>query len=464
MDATSALAKNMVRVKYEDLHKDIVEHTKKQVLDILGVALGGSSKAGIKELVEIISDWGGKEESTIFCFGKKVPAPNAAQANASMAHALDYDDTGDGPTHQSVITVPAALAMAERQGNISGKEFITAVALGADLMGRLGLTFRLGKKTASVSGHIGGGWHLTALYGYFAAAGIAGRMLGLDEEKMLNALGIAYHQSAGNGQCVTEGALTKRMGPGFSVRGGIMAALMAEKGITGAHEALEGEVGLFNLYHKGEYDPKPLTADLGKRFMGINALMKPHPCCKGTHAFVDLAANLLQKYSIKPADIKEITIFNEDDKYVLLHPVEKRSRPENPVDSQFSIIWAVAAVFAKGKAGIGEFTEEAIADKTILDVSRKIKVAVDKSIGEKKRQIPARISVILDSGKVIDEKAEPGAGAERHLPFFEYERKFRDCAAYAAKPRTAKQIEKIIALVKDLEKVVDIKELVKLLS
>ncbi len=464
MDATTALAKNIVQVKYADLPADVVEHTKKQVLDILGVALGGSSKAGIKELAEIITDWGGKKESTIICFGEKVPAPNAAQVNASMAHALDYDDTGDGPTHQSVITVPTALAMAERQGNVSGKEFITTVALGADMMGRLGQAFRSGKKSTSVAGHPGAGWHLTALYGYFAAAGIAGRLLGLDEEKMLNALGIAYHQCGGNGQCVTEGALTKRMGPGFSARGGITAALMAEKGITGAHEALEGEVGLFNLYHKGEYDPRPLTADLGKRFMGINALMKPYPCCKGTHAYVDLASAMVKKHNIKPQDIKEITVFNEDDKYFLLHPVEKRSKPENPVDSQFSIIWAVAVVFARGKSGIGEFTEEAIKDETILEISSKVKVAVDKNVGEKKGLIPAKISVILKSGKAIKEQADMDAGAEKPLPFADYERKFRDCAAYAVKPRTPKQIEKIVALVKDLEKVEDISELVKLLG
>jgi 2-methylcitrate dehydratase PrpD len=464
MDATFALAKNMVSVKYADLPTEVIEHTKKQVLDILGVALGGSSKAGIKELAEIITDWGGKPESTIFCFGKKVPTPNAAQVNASMAHALDYDDTGDGPTHQSVITVPTALAMAERQGKVSGKEFITAVALGADMMGRLGQAFRAGKKSATVGGHPGGGWHLTALYGYFAAAGIAGRILGLDAEKMTNALGIAYHQSAGNGQCVTEGALTKRLGPGFSVRGGITAALLAEKGITGAHEALEGEVGLFNLYHKGEYDPKSLTADLGKRFTGINALMKPYPCCKGTHAYVALASEMVQKHKIKPEDIKEITVFNEDDRYFLLYPVEKRSKPENPVDSQFSILWAVAAVFARGQAGIGEFTEEAIKNKTILAVSSKIKVAVDKNVGEKKGLIPAKISVVLKSGKVINEQADMGAGEEKLLPFTDYERKFRDCAVYAVKPRTPKQIEQIITLVKDLEKVKDIGELVKLLS
>jgi 2-methylcitrate dehydratase PrpD len=464
MDAAYALAKNIVGVKYSGLPPDVIEHTKKQALDILGVALGGSSRLGIKELAEIITDWGGKPESSIFCFNKKVPAPNAAQVNASMAHALDYDDTGDGPTHQSVVIVPTALAMAERQGGIDGKDFITAVALGTDMMDRLGLAYRSGKKSASVAGHPGGGWHLTAIYGYFAAAGVAARLLGLDAEHTLNALGIAYHQSSGNGQCVTEGALTKRLGPGFAARGGIVAALMAEKGITGAHESLEGEVGLFNLYHHGEYDPKPLTENLGKRFMGVNALMKPYPCCKGTHAYVSLASTMLNKYRFEPEDIKEITVYNDDAGYFLLYPLEKRSQPENAVDSQFSIPWAVAAVFARGKAGIGEFTEEAIKAAAILAVSAKVKVVEDKGVGEKKGLIPAKISVTLKSGKTITEQAPIGAGEEKPLPFSEYERKFRDCASYAIKPRTSQQIEKIIALIKDLEKVEDMGELVQLLS
>src|SRR4030042_445376 len=324
MDAAYLLAKNLFKIKYQDIPPEVSEHTEKQILDILGVALGGSSKAGVKELAEIITDWGGKEESTLFCYGRKVPAPNAAQLNATMGHALDYDDTGDGPTHPSVIIVPAVLAVAERQGKVSGREFVATVALGVDMMGRLGQAFRSGMKTAPVGGHPGAGWHLTALYGYLASAGVAGRILGLDEEKLVNAIGIAYHQCSGNGQCVTEGALTKRMGPGFAARGGIVAALMAEKGITGAKESLEGEVGLFNLYHKGEYDPKPLTADLGKSFTGMNVGMKPYPCCKGTHSYVDVALAIVNKHKIKPEEIKEITVFCQDDKYFLLHPLEKR--------------------------------------------------------------------------------------------------------------------------------------------
>ena len=466
MDAAYSLAKNLVNVKYEDIPREVVEHTKKQILDILGVALGGSSKPGVKELVELVTEWGGKEESTIFCYGNKVPAPNAAQVNATMGHALDYDDTGDGPTHPSVVIVPTCLAMAERKGKVSGKEFITAVALGTDMMGRLGQAFRSGMKTAPVSGHPGAGWHLTALYGYLASAGVAGRILGLDEDKLVNALGIAYHQCSGNGQCVTEGALTKRMGPGFAARGGIVAAEMAEKGITGAKECLEGEVGLFNLYHKGEYDPKPLTADLGKRFTGMNVAMKPYPCCKGTHSYVDVALAMVNKYHIKPEEVKEITVFCQDEKYFLLYPLEKRSRPENPVDSQFSIPWAVAVVFARGRAGIGDFTEEAIKSPDILEISGKVRVKVDNNVGEKKGMIPAKIGVTTKKGQTYIEQADiaPMSDAPEQLPFDAYERKFRDCASYAVKPRTKKQIDKIIALIKQLEQVDDIREVIELLS
>jgi 2-methylcitrate dehydratase PrpD len=466
MDAAYSLAKNLVNVKYEDIPREVAEHTKKQILDILGVALGGSSKAGVKELAELVMEWGGKEESTIFCYGKKVPAPNAAQVNATMGHALDYDDTGDGPTHPSVVIVPTCLAMAERRGKLGGKEFITAVALGTDIMGRLGQAFRAGIKTAPVSGHPGAGWHLTALYGYLASAGVAGRILELDEDKLVNALGIAYHQCSGNGQCVTEGALTKRMGPGFAARGGIVAALMAEKGITGARECLEGEVGLFKLYHKGEYDPRPLTADLGKRFTGMNAAMKPYPCCKGTHSYVDVAQVMVNKYHIKPEEVKEITVYCQDEKYFLLYPLEKRSRPENPIDSQFSIPWAVAVVFTRGRAGIGDFTEEAIKSPDILEISGKVRVNVDKNVGEKKGLIPAKIGVTTKNGQTCIEQADIALVSDvpEQLPFDAYERKFRDCASYAVKPRTKKQIDKIVALIKQLEQVDDMREVVELLS
>lgn len=465
MDAAYSLARNLVAVDYEDIPHDVVAATKKQILDILGVALGGSARPGVRELVELVAEWGGKEESTVLCYGHKVPAPNAAQVNATMGHALDYDDTGDGPTHPSVVIVPTCLAVAERKGKLSGREFITAVALGVDMMCRLGLAFRLGMKTIPVGGHPGAGWHLTALYGYLATAGVAGRILGLDEDRLVNALGIAYHQCSGNGQCVTEGALTKRMGPGFAARGGITAALMAEKGITGARDCLEGEVGLYHLYHKGEYDPKPLTADLGKRFEGINVTMKPYPCCKGTHSYVDVALALVHKHDIKAEDVQEITIFCQDDTDVLLSPLGKRSRPENPVDSQFSIPWAVAVVFARGRAGIGDFTEEAIQSRDIIEVSGKVRIEEDKNLAGLKVTEPAKIGVTTNKGQTyIEQTDSPPGGSPTLLPFSDYERKFRDCASYSVKPLSHKQIDRVIARIKQLEQLDDIREIIELLS
>jgi 2-methylcitrate dehydratase PrpD len=465
MDAAYALAKNLVAVGYDDIPRDIVDITKKQVLDMLGVALGGSSRPGVRELAELIGEWGGKAESTVLCYGQRVPAPNAAQVNATMGHALDYDDTGDGPTHPSVVIVPTCLAMAERQGGVSGREFIATVSLGTDVMGRLGQAFRSGVKTAPVSGHPGAGWHLTVLYGYLAAAGVAGRLLGLDEDKLGNALGIAYHQCAGNGQCVTEGALTKRMGPGFAARGGIVAALMAEKGITGARDCLEGEVGLYNLYHRGEYAPEPLTKDLGKFFAGANVTMKPYPCCKGTHEYVGLALGLVEKNHIGAEDVREITVYCRDDTNFLVNPLEKRSRPENPVDSQFSIPWAVAAVFARGRAGIGEFTEEAIKSPDILGMSDRIRVKVDDDLKKVEGMDPAKIGVTTQQGRTYVEQSGAESGSsEKSLPFSAYERKFRDCAAYSIKKLAGRQVDEIIATIKQLEQIDDIRELVKLLS
>lgn len=467
MDASFALAENLINVKYEDLPHEVVEGTKKQILDFLGVMLGGSSRSGIRELAGLIAEWGGKPESTVACFGHKVPAPNAAQVNSSMGHALDYDDTGEGPTHPSVVIVPTCLAVAEHKGRISGREFITSVALGTDMLCRLGAAFRMGQKGLPAGGHPGGGWHLTAIYGYIAAAGTAGRILGLNQEKLVNALGIAYHQSAGNGQSVNEGVLTKRMGPGFSSRGGIMATFLAANGITGAKNCLEGECGLYNLYHLGKYDPKPLTANLGKRFYGDTVGMKPFPCCKGSHGFAEVALALITNNEIRAEEIEEINVFCPDENSFLVHPLAKRSRPENPVDAQFSIPWVVSAIIARKRASVGDFTEEAIRSPDILAVSGKIRIRQDPSlVVGPEGMAPAKLEVRMKSGNVyLEQQAQADSlSSQAKPPFSVYERKFRDCISYAVRPFSESQINKIIDRMKDLENMGDVREMIGMLS
>lgn len=279
-------------------------------------------------------------------------------------------------------------------------------------------------------------------------------------------LSVHIHEDAMRAaQGVTEGALTKRMGPGFSARGGIVAALMAEKGITGARDCLEGEVGLYNLYHKGEYDPAPLTADLGKSFAGTSVGMKPYPCCKGTHSYVDAALALVKKHNIKAEDVREITVYCQDETNFLVHPLEKRSRPENPVDSQFSIPWAVSAVIARGRAGVGDFTEEAIKSADILEISSRVNVIEDTALYDGGLMAAAKIGVTTKQGQTyIEQSTSPAEGSGKSVPFDVYERKFRDCAAYSIKPLSDKQADKVIAGIKRLEQLDDVREIIELLS
>jgi len=469
MDAAYIFAKDLVKAKYEDIPDAVVEETKKHILDFLGVAVAGSSKPGVRELLEVVADWGGKKESTVLSYGNEVPAPNAAQVNATMGHALDYDDIGNGG-HSAVVVVPTCMAAAERKGKVSGKEFVTSVILGVEIMCRMGLALKLGQKTRPAAGAPGagepyGGWHSTPLYGFIAAAGVTGRMLGLGEEGILNAFGIAYHQCSGNGQCVIEGTLTKRMGPGFAARGGITAALMAEKGITGVKNSLEGKNGLFNLYHRGEYDASALKTGLTERFDGLKVAIKPFPCCAGTHAHIDAALRLVKEHNIRPEDVQEITILDNDPNNVLIYPLEARSHPQKTIDSQFSIPWGVAVAVARRQVTIGDFSEQAINSRSILEISDKIHAGVDQGLVGADGLDIAKVKIITRSGKTfVAEQAGGSQGSHREpLSFSECAAKFRDCASYSVKQIPDNKINQVIALIGELEKAADVSEVFKLL-
>jgi 2-methylcitrate dehydratase PrpD len=256
------------------------------------------------------------------------------------------------PVHIGCVAVSTCFAVAERIGGVSGKEFVTAMVLGADFDSRLALAARPGKSLITF------GWHPTVLFGYLSSAAMAGRLMKLDQEKMVNALGIAYHMCAGNTQCGADGALTKRMGPGLASKGGITAALMAEKGITGAHNSLEGKSGLYNVYHGGDYDPKVLTADLGKRFEGVNIGYKPYPCCGFTHSFIDAVLSLKSKHHIRPEDVREIMIYGGASSLSLCTP--ERRTPHNVRRSPVLRSLGGRLTLVRGKAIPGRFTLEAI--------------------------------------------------------------------------------------------------------
>jgi len=459
MAAITDFVKHFISTRYEDIPADAVESAKREVLDSLATALGGSSKAGIGELVDMVREWGGSEQSTVIAYGIRCPAPNAAQVNGTMIHALDYDDGHQKAlVHIGCVAVSTCFAVAERMGKTSGKELITAIALGGDFLARLGLASR---PEASA---LASGWHPTTLFGFLGAAAMAGRLMGLDEEKMINALGLAYHQCGGAGSGVADGALAKRMGPGLAARAGITAALMAERGITGERDPLEGRTGLFNTYMGGDYDVKILTSDLGKRFEGVNIGDKPYPCCGLTHACIDATLALVSRYDIKVDQIQGITVYGGQSVYGLSQPPEVKCTPRTIIDAQFSVPWVVATTLVKGKVTVDDFTDEAIKRQDIQKIAQKITARLDPAM-DRHGVGPGGVIITMKDGTEYQEEVEHCLGSvERPMTFEDCTKKFRECATCSVKPLPTGTVDKVIEMVGQLEKLDDATEIIRILG
>jgi 2-methylcitrate dehydratase PrpD len=254
------------------------------------------------------------------------------------------------------------------------------------------------------------------------------------------------------------------MGPGLAARGGITAALMAERGITGARNILEGEYGLFRQYHGGDYDAEILTADLGKRFEGINIGDKPYPCCGFAHPFIDAVLSLKSKYNIKPEQVRSITAYGGEPAYEISIPVEVKRTPRNSVDAQFSLPWTIATALVKGRVSLEDFTEEAIRNEDILRISQKVTGELDPSLS-RHGVGPGRVKIVMKDGTEYTEEVEHPLGSiERPMTFEDCIKKFRECAAYSIKPLPGDKVNKVIKLVQQLEQLDDATEIIRFLG
>jgi len=458
MDASILLAQNIVRSHYDDIPVEVPEAIKKDILDTLGVAIAGSSAPGGREIMELILEWGGKEESTVIMLGHRVPSPYAALVNGTMAHALDFDDAHEKYVlHAGVTVIPAAFAVAERVGQVSGKEFITALSLGIDVICRLG--------AASIRNPSDLGHMYTSLYGVFGATAAAGKILGLDEQEMVNAFGIAYSQASGNFQCIVDGALTKRMQAGFASSSGVTSALLASKGLTGAKNSFEGLKGLFQVYHRGEYDPQPLTFDLGKN-LGVTGLsFKPYPCCRNCHPFIDATLALAEEHNINPDNIDEILVRCGEVARILCEPLLQRQQPRVVVDAQFSIPWVVATALVKRKVTLEDFTPEAILNPSIKRITSKITAEVDPQM-DSRGTTSAFVQIRMKDSRAVCSRREDLAkgNPEKPMSFDEICDKFRNCTHYGVKTMSVKKASRVINMIRDLEKVNDVSQIIRLLG
>ncbi len=389
-DGLSAeLCATLAGIGYDDLPADAVAAIKLFLLDTLGVIGGAAGAPGIPALNARLGKWEGHGRCASLLGGWNGSPPAAALANASAAHALDFDDQHDpARTHSYCVILPAVLAAAQETGGLDGKRFIAAVAVGVELHARLGL---------ACYNSIGKGWHPTTALGALAAAVAAGHALGLRPEPMLDAFGLAYHQMSGTRQPLADGALAKRLGPGFAARNGVTGAFLAADGLTGVRRVLEGEAGLFILWERGEIHLDALTGGLGERWEILDVSMKPYPCCRCNHSTIQLALELRAE-GLRPDQIASGTIamgaVNRDCVGYAYAP-ETSASPV--VHAQFSAAFSFARALIDGAIGHDSYTEAKITDPAVIELAQRLTVTADPAV-EETALAPSRVDLTLTDG------------------------------------------------------------------
>jgi 2-methylcitrate dehydratase PrpD len=430
-DPAWALAEHVCGVSYDMLPEPTRVATSHDILDTFGCLLGGSGAPGIAELARVLGKWGGLEESQVMLWRRRLPAPQAALMNASMAHALDFDDTLDhgGSIHPGASVLAASLAVSDMLGGVPGQHLLLAVTLGLDVSCRVALASTLDR-----------GWHRTAAMGVFGAAAAAGKLLALSVPQMVNAFGIAFSQAAGNRQCIIDGALTKRLQAGQAASSGVLAATLAREGFTGASNIFLGRFGFFELYQPNGYDAARLTAGLGTRFAGDELSFKPYACGRPQHAILDAA--IAVRRTLGANDIAHVTVATDAGTVAdQFNGAPHKRRPTQIVEAQFALPFLIAAALTHGRVGISEVAN--IRDTAVLDLATRIEGQVAPVSG---------VTATLRDGRTATAQVGTPLGSPHNrLSIAQLQSKFLDCARNAVRPVTDAAAAAAVQLILRLE-------------
>jgi 2-methylcitrate dehydratase PrpD len=458
------------RTRFEDLPPNVVDTVKKAIVDTVGAAIAGSSAPMGKMVAEMVQDQGGRPDSTLWVHGGQVPASEAAFANAIMGRCRELDDVHEGTPrlnmghggHVNVMIIPAALAVAERLSYaVSGKQFITAIAIGGDLIPRL-------RMAAGSAGRLG--WEGPTV-SPFGVAATASKLLGFDETLLANAMGAAYAHCSGNIQSTSDGTWDVWLNAGMGARAGLTAAELAQRGHQGARAPLLGGSGLYPLYFRGEYHEEALLSGLGTAFESGNVSIKPYPSCKCTHHAIYTTLELIRRHRLRAADIERISVrtCQYNMRLVVLDDNgAPRPAPRNINEAQFSMPFTVAVAAVKGAVFTDVLNDEALHDPDILRMFDKIsiKATADKDELQKAEGYPPDdVDIHTVDGRVY-------RGCEHHvkghpynpMTFDEVVEKFRKCVALAIKPLSCRKLDTFLAQVETLETVADVRQLTQLIG
>ena len=457
---SSALAAFVAETMYDDLPVRSREMAKRCVLDAVGVSLAATRAEVCRPFRELAIEQGGRPECTLLGSDVRVPAAAAAFANGALAHALDFEDSHDGALlHPNAPTIPAVLAVSEAYGPISGRDVITAVALGCDVACRMGLALDVALDRY--------GWYPPPLIAAFGATAAVGKLLKLDAAQLVDAFSLALCQATCSAELKTSPHSDVRaIRDAFPAQLAVTSALLARKGVRGFDRPLEGAAGFFALYARGAYTANVLTDALGERFEIDRISFKPWPSCRGTHAFIEAAQVLARAHELDTRAIASIELVGSRINRMLADPLAQKQRPATAIDAKFSLPFTVAVAFQRGTVTLDDFSAAALQDEATLELAARVNYAVSETLPDKGIEtLRAAMTIRMQDGRSFAiEIAEPLGSERRPVDDDLLIGKFRDCARRASHRPSAESIDAWVRQLLSLEECNDMRPFVRSLG
>ncbi len=456
---TREVASFVIDTTFEDLPEDLIDLSKKSLLDGLGLALSGSVAESGRLVQEYLLSQNLSGDTTLIGTSLRMPERFAAFANGVGVHADDYDDTQLAVgkdrvygllTHPTAPCLPAALAVAET-GDFSGRDLLLAYNLGVEVESKI--------SEAMSPRHYQHGFHSTATCGVFASASAVAKLYDLDVETTLRALAIAASQAAGLRE--NFGTMTKPFHAGRAAEAGVVAADFAKAGWTATDKILESPRGFFQA-HGGGYALEALHDKLGSpwTFVEPGISIKPNPSGSLTHPGMTKMLELILKYDIKPEDVAGVDVgTNHNMPNALIH-----HQPTDELQAKFSMEFCMAILLLERRGSLPEFTDEVVNRADVQELIGRVDFGVHpeaEAAGYDK--MTTIIDINLHDGRTISGRADFGKGSPANpMSYDEVADKFRGCAEFADWPDNA--TEDVIDMVGELEEIPSVRELTALLA
>ena len=450
MGATEKIAGFIVETDYEDIPRDAVEKAKRTALDCMGVALAGVAEPVSQTITGYVTKFGGPSQASLFGAGLKVSVQDAALANGVIAHALDYDDCGVKIGHPSVLVLPAVLSLGEHLG-ASGRDILTAYILGLEIEGKMALHADFKLMQARLN-------HQT-WYGSIGAAAACAKLLRLDVPKTRMALGIGANFACG--LSANHGSMAGAMAAGNACRNGVIAALMAQEGVTANPDIIEAKNGFYDtLVGRDHYDAERMADGLGNPFYiespGIG--LKKYPSCYHTHRALDGVFQLLGEHRLSDKDIAEVDVGTSERAMRVL----SFSEPATPYQAKFSMPYCIAAAVVDHQVTLDTFTAHKMEDRGIVEARKKVHLSFPDipvwpglaDVGPDTEFVGNPVTIRTTDGQSYSARVDIPRG-DPALPLTDNEllAKYRDCGRSQLR---RDDIERSVDVILGLEKVRDI--------